>query len=305
MSNDYYRDLRVSRGASSDEIRKAYKKLARKYQPDANPDDDLAAQKFKEIQEAYSVLNDPDQRQKYDQFGQAFKQAGRGGGGPPFNWGGGGEVDLNVILGGLFGGGAQPGGFGGGFGQRSPRPAKGQDLQTEIQIPFTLAAEGGHYDLSLTRDGRSERLDVQVPSGVRQGSVIRLSGQGHPGLHGGPNGDLLITIHVAVHPYFRRELNHLVIDLPLTPSEAALGTRVDVPTLSEGMVVLTVPPGTSTGARLRLRSKGILDQKTRVRGDQFVQVRVKVPREMNAEVEEAYRNLAERSDFNPRAGIWS
>lgn len=312
MSDDYYKALGVSRGASADEIRKAYKKLARQYHPDANPGDDKAATKFKEIQEAYSVLSDPEQREQYDQFGASFKQAGRGG--QQFNWGGAGDVDLNDILGGLFGGargfgGGGPGaggrgGFGGGFGGQA-RPRKGEDLRAEIGVPFTVAAEGGNHDLTLRRGDQTERLEIHVPAGVKQGSVIRLAGQGYPGQHGGPAGDLLVTINVHPHPYFRREGNHLVIDVPLTPTEAALGARIDVPTLSEGMVVLTVPPGTSSGARLRLRGKGVPDQRTRQRGDQFVQIKIVVPKPLSPEGEQAYRQLADAAPLDPRSELWS
>ena len=156
----------------------------------------------------------------------------------------------------------------------------------------------------MRRGAKTERLDVTVPPGVDNGSVIRLSGQGHTSPSGGPAGDLRLTVKVAPHPYFRREGANLLLDLPVTPTEAALGEKIEVPTLSEGPVVVTVPPGTSSGTKLRLRDKGVLDQKTRRRGDQLVIVKIVVPKELSDRAEQLYRELGQTQPQSPRAGLW-
>ncbi|MEO1997757.1 MAG: J domain-containing protein [Planctomycetaceae bacterium] len=301
--NEHYNTLGVPRNAAPDQIRAAYKKLARKYHPDANPDDAAAARKFKEIQEAHSVLSDPQQRQQYDQFGKSFKQAGAGG---QFHWpdGGAGGADLNDLLGGMFGGGGFSGGFGGGPARQRPRAAKGQNLKAEIEIPFAIAAEGGNHELRIRHGKSMDTLNITIPAGVDQGSVIRLSGQGHDGVHGGPPGDILVTVTCHPHPYFRRDANHLLLDLPITVSEAALGAQVEVPTLSEGPVVVTVPAGTSSGTKLRLRGKGVPDQKTGQRGDQFVMVKIVVPKHMDDQSRRLFEELADVDTEQPRDGLW-
>jgi DnaJ-class molecular chaperone len=310
-NNDYYKALGVSKSASADEIRKAYKKLSKKYHPDANKDKD-ASERFKQVQEAYDVLQDPQKRKQYDQFGQVFP--GGGPQGQPFPWAGGGAAGAGPIdLGDLFGGGQIDieqifgGAFGGaGAGRRHTRsaPRRGDDVEVEIEVPFQIAVEGGNYDLSLDRGGKPERLSVKIPAGVDTGSVVRLAGQGHPGASGGPAGDLLVRIRAAPHPWFRREGNNLLVDLPVTVTEAALGARVEVPTLTEGMVVVTIPPGTSSGAKLRLRGKGVRDRHTNERGDQFAVVKIVVPRQPGERAVELLRELARVEPQSPRGGLW-
>jgi len=291
---NYYDVLGVSKNATADEIRKAYKKLARENHPDAKPNDKGAADRFKQANEAYDVLSDADKRKKYDQFGDAYEYVqgagGQGGAGPfpggfdPSSiFGGGGDVDLGDIFGGAFGGRGR---------SRARRPSRGEDLQTSITIPFQLAADGGSYDLSLQTDSGVERLAVKVPAGVHDADVIRLSGQGHHGANGGPNGDLLLTIHVAPHPLFRRDGDNITTELPVSVTEAALGAKVEVPTLSEGPVILSVPPGTSSGAKLRLKGKGIANRKTGERGDQFVQIKITLPQSLSAKARELFEELA-------------
>lgn len=303
---DYYQVLGVSKSASADDIRKAYKKLARENHPDAKPDDAAAAQRFKEVQEAYEVLKDSEKRAKYDQFGHAaFKQSGgRGGGrsaGP-----GGGQVDLGDIFGDIFGGGGGRGhgGFGGFGGGRQPQPRKGQDAKTEIQISFNTAALGGTYELSLQKGGQTERLDIKIPAGISHGSAIKLGGQGHPGTGGGQAGDLLVTIKVSSHPYFRREGNNLLVDIPVTPAEAVLGAKIDVPTLSEGQLLMKMPPGTSSGTRLRLPGMGVRDQRTAKNGDQFAVIKIVIPKDVSPEEQALYQQLADLSEKSPRDGLW-
>ncbi|MBW3538650.1 MAG: J domain-containing protein [Planctomycetes bacterium] len=310
--DDYYKILGVSRGASSDEIRKAHRKLSRQYHPDKNPGDTAAAERFKKIQEAYEILSDPEKREQFDRYGAAFKGGGQWGQGP-FQWktkwstrgapgGTSAEFDLNDILGGMFGGMGGQAGFGGGRG--GPRPMRGQDVALDIQVPFQTAAEGGNHSLALEREGRTERINVKIPAGIDDGKTIRLAGQGQPGPGGGPAGDLLLTIRVAPHPWFRREGSDLYVDVPITPSEAVLGAKVEAPTLGEGNVTVTVPPASSSGRKLRLRGKGVTDAKTGQRGDQFVVIKIVVPAQADDETQRLYRELAARSPENPRAGLW-
>lgn len=303
---DFYEVLGVPRTASQDEIRKAYKKLARKYHPDVKPNDPDAERTFAEITEAHEVLGDEEKRKKYDQFGHGF--AGAGGGGNPFEgFSGGAGFDLNDILGGMFGGGGfGGGGFGGGGGGRrgGARAQKGQDVQTEITVPFQVAVEGGFHEITIQTGAKSERLNVKIPAGIEDGKTIRLGGQGNPGMGGGAAGDLLVTVHVAPHPWFRREGRNLLIDVPITVSEAALGARVDVPTLTEGSVVLTVPPGSSSGAKLRLRGKGVLDPKTGERGDQLVVLKVVLPKQLSDEAKELMEQFSKAAPLSPRSTLW-
>ncbi len=174
----------------------------------------------------------------------------------------------------------------------------------QIEVPFLVAAEGGTQDLVIDRGGKRERLSVKIPAGLKDGAVIRLAGQGEPGVNGGPPGDLLLTVRVAPHPYFRREGNDVLVDVPVTVTEAALGAKVEVPTLSEGPVLVTIPPGTSSGAKLRLRGKGIRDPKTGIRGDQYVVVKVVVPKQLTERAKSLLKELAEEVPMNPRQGLW-
>jgi curved DNA-binding protein len=319
---DYYKTLGVSRTASAEEIRKAYKKLARKYHPDVRPGDKDAADQFKRVQQAYAVLGDPEKRTQYDRYGHAF-DGGRGG---PYRtaWASGPDgthaVDLDELFHQFFGGSFRGGeggfergpfprsGFRGGehpFAQSEhAAPQKAEDLTFDVTVPFNVAAEGGSHGLQIRRGEKTERINVKIPAGVEEGSVIRLAGQGHPGQQGSPPGDLLLTVHVAPHPYFYREGSNILVDVPITPSEAALGTKVEVPTLSEGHMTVTVPPGTSSGTRLRLRGKGVRNPTTHERGDQFVVTRIVVPPQPSEAAKKLYEQLAEVEPQTPRSGLW-
>jgi DnaJ-class molecular chaperone len=309
---DYYETLGVSRSASADEIRKAYKKLARQFHPDANTDDPGAQKKFAEITEAYEVLGTDEKRKKYDQFGHNWSKVGDGPGGSPFGGGGGGaQFDLNDILGGMFGGGGGGGGnpFGGGSpfggGRRQTRAQKGQNVEAEIRVPFQVGVAGGEHELTLQTSGKPERLTVKIPAGIDDAGKVRLAGQGHPGHGGGAAGDVIVTVRVSAHPWFRREGKNLLIDVPITPSEAALGAKVEVPTLSDGTVVLTIPAGTSSGAKMRLRGKGVPDRKAGQPGDQLVAIKIVTPKDLSDEAAELFQKLMEAAPQNPRDGQWT
>lgn len=308
--SDYYQTLGVSRSASADEIKRAYRKLAKKHHPDANPDDTSSQKKFSEITEAYEVLSDDQKRQKYDQFGDNWSKVGGGGGGSPFEGfggagggAGGAGFDLNDILGGMFGGGG--GGGRGGGGRRQARPSKGENVDVEIRVPFQIGVEGGQHELTLRTGGQVDRLTAKIPAGIHDGGKVRLAGQGQPGHGGGPAGDVIVTVKISHHPWFRREGKTLLVDVPITASEAALGGKVDVPTLTEGAVVMSIPPGTSSGARLRLRGKGVPDLKSGERGDQLAIVKIVVPKELSPEAQELYRQLEEAAPQTPREDLWT
>jgi len=305
--NDYYKILGVSRDAKPEEIRKAYKKLSRKYHPDVNKERG-ASENFQKVQEAFDVLGDEQKRAQYDRFGTVFPG---GAAGPQAGWRTTtGPVDLGDIFGGqfdiedLFGGAMGGAGMGGSRGRAGRRPKPGQDVEVEIEIPFNTAVNGGTHELALAKNGGTSRLSVKIPAGVDTGSVVRLAGQGHPGANGGPPGDLLVRLRVARHPWFRREGNDLLVDVPVSFAEAALGAKVEVPTLTEGMIVVTVPPGTSSGAKLRLRGKGAVDRATGQRGDQYVIIKVVVPGHLTERAKELVRQLDAAAPVAPRKGLW-
>ncbi|MDA1213323.1 MAG: DnaJ domain-containing protein [Planctomycetota bacterium] len=320
---DFYKVLEVSRQSSADEIKKSYRKLARKYHPDMCPNDKQASEKFKEIQEAYAVLGDADKRKMYDEFGANFSNSGsgKGGRGPrqTYTWsgpGGGGPIDLEDIFGHGNVGDATEGfdfssifGGGGGAKRRSSRretrrPDRGADVRTEIEIPLLVAAQGGMQDIKVHRSSGVERLSVKIRKGVTTGQVIRLTGQGEPGGIGGGPGDLLLTVRIAPHPYFRVEKANVLLDLPISPAEATLGAKVDVPTLTEGDFTLTIPPGTSSGTKLRLRSKGLIDPETGQQGDQYCVIKIVVPKTTSDALRDLYRKVSELKEDQPRAGLW-
>lgn len=296
MAEDYYKLLGVARSASADEIQKAYRKQARKFHPDLHVDKDerekkRLLQKFQAIQQAYDTLSDAKKRQMYDQFGSGYEQMGGGGnpfggaGGNPF--GGAGGIDLSSLFGG--GGGFEEmfGGGNAGRGRAQP-PAKGSDVEQEITVPFAVAVKGGKHQLSVSRSGKSETLDVSIPAGIESGKKIRLRGQGSPGA--GQRGDMLVTVKVAGHPVYARKGLNLLVDVPITILEAVQGAKIDLPT-PHGTLVLTVPAGTSSGKTLRLKGMGI---KTKDRsGDLLVTLQVSVPEETSEQDLETLKQLSE------------
>jgi DnaJ-class molecular chaperone len=304
MAEDYYKSLGIPKTATADEIRKAYRKLARANHPDAKPDDPQASTKFKEIQDAYDVLSDAKKRQQYDQFGVDFSKMGPGSGptgrgpGP----GGSGTMDFSDFFG---PGGVDLGEMLRGGGQRRTKrsPVRGEDLRATVQVSFETSITGGSVDVQVDRGSKLDTLSVRVPAGLNDGQVIRLGGQGNAGSRSGESGDLLLKIEILPHRYFRREGSHLLLDLPITPFEAVLGTKVEVPTLSEGAMVVKIPPGTSSGKKLRLSGKGVLDSQTKQVGDQLVVIKIVLPKTISDRDKALYEQLAE-SGSTVREGLW-
>ncbi len=313
MAEDYYKILGIDRGASDSEIQKAYRKLARKYHPDMNPDDQTAKEKFQAIQRAYDVLNDPEKRRQYDRYGNSFESAG--GGGPtwqayPGGSGGVHEVDFSQLFGGPGGsgyGGAEEflrqfmGGGGSRRRPRQPQRTRGTDLRHDLEIPFHTAIRGGEVQLSVRRpDGTVESISAKVPAGIEDGKKIRLRGQGNPSPAGGVAGDLLITVHVSKHPCYRRRGNDLEVEVPVTVVEAAFGAKIDLPT-PQGVYSLKVPPGTSSGRRLRL--KGLGAPAGEGAGDLYAEIQIVLPTQLDDQARQAIRQLESAYTQHPRAEL--
>jgi len=307
---DYYRILGVDRNATEKEIKQAYRRLARKYHPDVNPGDKEAEERFKEINEAYEVLSDPEKRRKYDQLGASWQQWQRMGGNPrDFDWSQwfsrewpGGRVHVEYgDLGDLFGEGIFSDFFRAIFGdvgtrprarwwEARPRYARGQDYEQPVEISLEEAFHGTKR--VLEKDGR--RLEVTIPPGVKTGSRVRIAGQGGPGIGGGRPGDLYLKVTVLPHPIFKRQGDDLHCEVPVDLYTAVLGGEVRVPTL-EGDVMLKIPPGTQGGQTFRLRGKGMPNLRNpRQRGDLYVKVQVQVPQNLSQRERELFRELAKR-----------
>ncbi len=316
---DLYAILGVPRKASTEEIRKAYRRLAKKYHPDMNPGDKQAEEKFKEITAAHEVLADAKKRKLYDEFGpdalrtgfddktaDAYRQWKQHGGSPgqqvPFdlgdfetvNVGGFGNFDFGEIFGDLFGG---RGAARGGGRRRAASPMPGPDAEAELEVDLRDAVLGAERDLHI----ENRTLRVKIPAGVSDGSRIRLAGQGGPGMNGGPPGDLFLVVKLRTHPAVRREGRDLYVDLPLTVPEAALGAEVVMPTF-EGPVKLKIPPRFQSGKQLRLRGKGLPDLKGGVRGDLYAVSRIVLPDDGEG-LESAVKPLAGLYKGDPRATL--
>jgi len=412
QTKDYYAALGVKKSASADDIRKAFRKLARKYHPDVNPGDKTAEEKFKALSEANDVLSDPKKRKIYDQVGfysdnidPATAEAyARGGGQPgaPGGFGGGfpggfpggqaghggagnvdfGGFDFSDLFEGARGGGRKTtsssgggsfrdifsniftGGARGSAADEGPEP--GSDLEYQVNVPFWTAIRGGVMKLNITRrdvcahchgngsieapgvcpqchgkgtieqtggrmkfnvtcprchgtgknistcpvchgEGSVERtdpLEVRIKAGTRDGQRIRIAGKGNAGLHGGGVGDLYVIIRISEHPLFRREADDIYITVPVTAVEAALGSKIDVPTI-DGRSTLKIPPGTQSGQKLRLREKGVPSAtKEGSRGDEIVEVKITVPMPRDEKTKELLRELAKLNPEDPRAELW-
>jgi len=370
MAQDYYERLGVRRNASPDDIRKAYRRLARKYHPDVNPGDKHAEEKFKHIQGAYEVLSDPKKKKMYDQYGFYNEQFKPGQGAPAAgfdfsgfdfsNLGGGGSSSFRDIFSDFFSR------FAGGPAEQAPEAQRGSDLEYQVEIgfwesirgavrkltisrldactacsgtgavggPATCSACGGRgqvvqaagpmrFNMTCTRCGGSgrvrtycrhcggegrvphtETIDVRIPAGVAEGSRVRVPRMGNAGVHGGPSGDLYIVTRVQPHPFFERRGDDLYTVVPISVDEAALGAKIEVPTI-DGRALLKVPPGTQSGQRFRLREKGAPSLRAGRRGDQFVEVRIVLPKVLDERQKRFLQDFAKLSRENPRAEIYA
>jgi DnaJ-class molecular chaperone len=293
MARDYYEVLGVKRDASDEEIKRAYRKLVREFHPDRNPGDKQAETRFKEVQEAFDVLSDSTKRAQFDRFGSVGGAGFNGEPGGGFQWGGGaGEgvqidpsqfEDLLSQFGGL-------GGLGDAFGQRTRqrgrRPPPREPVSHDLRVPFETAVLGGTISLSIN----DRAIDVRIPAGIEEGQSLRLQGQGPGG------ADLHLKMCIEPHPFFRREGNDLIITAPVSVAEAILGAKIDIPTLDGAKLTVKIPPGASSGSRLRLRGKGVKG------GDQYVEIKVVVPSKIDDESRKLIEDFAQRNPQNPRVG---
>jgi curved DNA-binding protein len=312
---DYYETLGVSKSATGDEIKSAFRKLARKHHPDVAKDKKTAEEKFKQINEAYEVLSDPEKRQKYDQLGADWNQPGGGfqpppgwrpqpgqganpfgggnGGGVEFEFGGTGFSDFFEAF---FGGGRGQSAFGGGgagFGQRRSGAERGSDVEADIMVTLEEALHGSKRTVSLRRSSSSkvETYQVKIPRGVHEGQRIRLAGQGEAGAGGGKSGDLFLRVRLARHPDFAVEGSDLVHEVEIDPWQAVLGVELQVPTVEGEFGRLKIPPGTQTGQRFRLRERG-MPNAAGSRGDLYVVTRLRIPKKLSERERELWTELA-------------
>ena len=305
---DYYATLGVNKTATFEEIKQAYRKLARKCHPDLNPGDKDAEAKFKDLNEVNQVLSDPEKRQKYDRFGQHWNQPGYGEAPPPsannnvattdFNQYDNFDSFINDLLG-RAGRRTQPGrtttgdDFGSGFRSQAPAP----DTEAAIALTFSEAFHGVQKRLLLD----DETINVRIPAGAKPGSRIRLKGKGHPSPFSQQRGDLYLTIEVLPHPFFRFEGDNLVCEVPIRPDEAVLGAEIKVPT-PDGSVTMKVPKGLRSEQSLRLRGKGWTLQKGG-RGDLFAKLQIVTPQDLSPIEQECYEKIQANTSFDPRAQL--
>lgn len=311
---DYYKVLGVKKDATDKEIKSAYRKLANRYHPDKNPDDKESEQKFKEVAEAYEVLKDPEKRKHYDELGSNWEQYAKFGGQPrggqrgfgfdngnihyEFHTSDGHNAgDFSEFFRSFFGG--FDGAAGRGYGFRRPGPSgplRGNDYIAGLQLELEEAYNGTEAEVNVN----GQHISVKVPAGVTEGFKLRVAGQGEPGLNGGKAGDLYLTISISEHPYFKIDGKDILLTLPVTPTEAVLGAKVDVPT-PKGQVKVTVPPNSTTGKVLRLKSLGLPAKDGR--GNMLVTLQVTVPAVVSEREQELYRELGEISKYNPREDL--
>lgn len=299
---DPYKVLGVNRSASDEEIKRAYRKLAKKLHPDLNPGDKRVESQFKETTAAYDFLSDPDKRRKYDRGeidesgqprGQRFSSRPSGGGQQRRSargFGFGVEEDADDLFSDFFG-----------FGKdaRDPIKLKGADVSYQVRVPFVEAVLGTKQRLQLA-DGKT--LEVQLPPGTDTGQTLRLKGQGLPGRGGAPAGDAFVEVTVEPHPIFSRDGNDILVELPVTLYEAVLGATINVPTI-DGRVSVKVPPGANSGTQLRLRGRGVQAGKSGARGDQYVRLVVMLPKEVEPDLMEAIEKAAETHPYKVRGKL--
>ena len=330
---DYYKILGVSKDATQDDIKRAYRKLARKYHPDANPDNPSAEEKFKEIGEAYEVLKDPNKRKRYDMLGSNWKQYERAGTG----WtGGGGRTYTYDFSGGGFNFGDLSSGFsdffemffgrgaderfssftsqfGGGAGTQTKQRRKstwrtsatyqkGRDLQSNLNVTLREAYFGTRRSLRLQKDGKTKTVSLKIPKGIKDGGKIRISGEGDRSPTGGPSGDLYLIVNVANHKFFTRKGDDLYCDIPVTIKEALYGGKIDIPTF-DGKVMVKLPARTQTGKTLRLKGKGMPRLKGGGYGNLYAKIKIVLPEKLTSEQRKHLEEFAKSYDENPRTNI--
>jgi len=342
-TKDYYEVLGIKRGASEDQIKQAYRKLARKFHPDLNPGDKSAEEKFKGLQEAYDVLSDPENRKLYDQYGDNWRAVKSGAGAPPPGWEGAqrstrgagpgaggfdfGDFDFSDFrsAGGAGGFDIFEEMFGGSGRGRGRRSGRGRDVEAELELSIEEAHRGVRRTIQMQvaetcptcggsglKDGKPcetcggagqvlkpKTIEVNIPPGVRDGSTIRLAGQGGTGSNGSEPGDLYLHIRLRPHPVFTVKGDDLEVELPITPWEAVLGAKVAAPTI-DGKVEVTIPPGAKSGQRLRLRGQG-LNKRKGGRGDEYIRLKIVVPKDVSPEERRVYEELKRISRFDPRS----
>ena len=315
---DYYEVLGVSRGADDTDIKKAYRRLAKQHHPDVNKGNKDAEARFKEIQEAYDVLSDKDKRQRYDQFGHAGVDPRFQGAGGPQAWSSADGVPIDFEnLGDIFdfaftrGGGSRGSGSvferffrerGDGREAATTATMPAQDVEHAVMLTFDQAIRGTTLELQLSGSRGSETISVKIPPGVHEGQRIRIKGKGNVGRRGA--GDLYVVCNIQPHAYFRRVEHDVYLEAPLTIVEAALGAKIDLPTL-DGVRTVTIPPGTASGSRLRLAGLGVINPKTGQRGDQYVVIKIVPPPIPTPEQRELLEKLAATNVGAPREGLWS
>ncbi|MBE0440101.1 MAG: DnaJ domain-containing protein [Gammaproteobacteria bacterium] len=288
---DYYQILGVSRDVSPEDLKKAYRKLARKYHPDVSKEANAEA-KFKEVGEAYEALKDPEKRAQYDRFGSNYKNGQSFT--PPPGWGGGhggGASDFSSFFESMFGGGGRRGG-----GSSDSFFAQGEDVNAKITISLEEAFKGAQKAIRRPNgSNQTGTLNVKIPAGITAGKKIRLSGQGKASM-GGSAGDLLLEIAIAPHAFYRLEDKDIYLDLPIAPWEAALGAKVTVPTLA-GRINVSIPAGAKSGQKMRLKGRGLPSKEP---GDQFVVLQIMTPPADTDKAKQLYQQMAEEMTFNPR-----
>ncbi|MBI5238560.1 MAG: DnaJ domain-containing protein [Deltaproteobacteria bacterium] len=287
---DYYQILGVNKGAAEDEIKKAYRNLARKYHPDLHPEkrQEMEA-KFKEINEAYGVLSDPKKRSNYDLTGSVPFEPGAAYHPPP-------DFDFETFS--FTGMGGFEDVFSEIFGKKGARRGRerGEDIEYKLTLDFLHAVKGADVKVTVTRGRAADTITVKIPPGVHDGSKLRVAGKGGV-------GDLIITISVKPHPYFRREGSDIYIDAPITLKEAILGGEIRVPTI-DGHATIKIPPGTESGQRFLIRSRGVYPQRGHTRGDQYVSVNIAVPKNLDDRSKELIEKFSEINPYEPRLGLW-
>lgn len=317
---DYYKILGISKNASKDEIKRAYRELARKYHPDLNSGDKTAEDKFKEVQEAHEVLSDDQKRKNYDMFGSSGVNFGSSGGSNRASSGhyqySGDFSQFEDLFKDVFGfsssgrsGGRSSDPFSNlfGFGGAGPsdKNQKNKNIEHEITIDFITSIKGGERNLTInTQDLRggknTEKISVKIPPGVDNGSKVRVQGKGETSR--GKRGDLILKVKVSPHPIFSRDKNDIYLDLPITFYEAALGTEVEVPTI-DGKANLKIPPGVQNGTKLRLKNKGVKDIKSKKKGDQYVNIKVSMPENISDTIKSKLEDIKNSAPYNPRKNL--